>query len=231
MLLLDDLALMPLGAQAAILRVMETGRYRPLGAKEDATATCRTVFATTIAPEELVASGRLLCDLEGRLGQLFVPVPPLSARKEDIMPIAIRGAQSFIDEHGLDATPQFDEAVQEIFLAYAWPGNVRELRDVVERAVVHAGVCRGAVEIRPAHLPGRVRTSKPTGLANRRALTVDLVEATLRQVNGNRSEAARQLGVHRNTIGRYLSPDSVREWGASSRRATAPPGVHSAGDD
>jgi transcriptional regulator with AAA-type ATPase domain len=80
MLLLDDLALMPVVTQAAILRAMETGHYRSLGADKYRTASCRIVFATTVDPRKLVASGRLLSDLEGRLGQFFVPVPPLSVR-------------------------------------------------------------------------------------------------------------------------------------------------------
>jgi DNA-binding NtrC family response regulator len=107
-----------------------------------------------------------------------------------------------MDEHEMNATAHFDEEVQEIFLRYSWPGNVRQLEGVVERAVVHAGVRNGHVEIHASHLPARLREPEPSEAVNRAPLTVELVEATLRQGQGNRSEAARQLGVHRNTIAR-----------------------------
>ncbi len=204
-LLLDDLALMPVAAQAAILRVIETGSYRRLGSEQDERATCRILFASTVPPRELVTSGELLPDLASRLGEFVVPVPPLRARLEDILVIARRCADDLLQEHQVTAEVVFGDEVEHLLRSYDWPGNVRELRGVVERAVVHAGVKEGVALILPAHLPERIRLFDPESAAHARAeLTSALVARALREAGGNKSEAARRLGVHRNTVGRYL---------------------------
>jgi DNA-binding NtrC family response regulator len=203
-LLLDDLVLMPIAAQAAILRVIETGRYRPLGSARDELATCRILFASTVAPHELVASGRLLQDLASRLGEFIVQVPPLRARREDILSIAQEFAASLLREHRVHATVAWDEKVVEILRSYDWPGNVRELRSVVERAVVHAGTTDGVARVTLAHLPERIRRFDPSESTQKAELTANLIQRVVMDAGGNQCEAARRLGVHRNTIGRYL---------------------------
>jgi DNA-binding NtrC family response regulator len=204
-LLLDDLALMPMVVQAAILSVMDTRRYRPLGSQREELATCRFLFASTIAPAELVERDRLLPDLKSRLGEFVVPVPRLRACEEDIMPIALRCGSEFAAEHGIDADVAFDEESKGLLLAYSWPENIRELRAVVERAVAHAGVKDGVVTVGPRHLPDRIRRFEPTSSERDIELSMGLVEYTLDQVDGNKSEAARQLDAHRNTIRGYTS--------------------------
>ena len=202
-LLLDDLALMPVVAQAAILRVMESSRFRPLGARRDEMASCRWVFATTEDPLELVAEGRLLQDLASRLGEFKVRVPALRERSEDVLSLAAHFGGAFLAEHVIEARFVMADEVQRLLVDYSWPGNVRELRAVVERAAAHAGVNQDEVVVRPPHLPERIRSFDPE-VDRRVRLNAELVHRVLDEVQGNRSEAARRLGVHRNTIGRYL---------------------------
>ncbi len=203
-LLLDDAALMPLVAQAAILRVLESGRFRPLGASEDRRATARFIFASTALPAELVRTGRLLPDFESRIGELIIHVPPLCHRREEIPGLVHHVASSFLREHGCEGSVELTYECEELVLRYPWPSNVRELRGVVERAVIHAGLRNGAIMLRPGHLPDRFHEPFDEDNSSSPNLTRSLVESVLGEAAGNQSEAARRLGVHRNTIARYL---------------------------
>jgi DNA-binding NtrC family response regulator len=203
-LLLDDIAFMPMAAQAAILRVIDSSRFRPLGSDEDEASTCRWLFATTVAPEDLVREGRLLRDLESRFGNFIVHVPPLRHRKEDIVPLAHESARRFLREHDRRAAIVLSEGAKDLLLSYDWPRNVRGLKHAIERAVVHAGLERDVITIKPCHLPDHIREYKPSAEVDRPAVTLGLIESTLRHTGGCRSEAARQLNVHRNTIGNRL---------------------------
>jgi DNA-binding NtrC family response regulator len=202
-LLLDDLAIMPRVVQSAVLRVIESRRYRPLGGKRDKAATCRLVLASTEDPRTLAEKGDLLPDLASRLGEFVVRLPPLRARRADIVALARRAGEEMLREHGFRGDLALSDEVRVLLEAYRWPYNVRELKSVMERAVVHAGMSHESVVIRPVHLPERVRNSLSAS-DPKTSLTVELVESVLRRVGGNQSEAARRLGVHRNTIARYV---------------------------
>lgn len=203
-LLLDDVALMPLVAQASILRVLESRRFRPLGAMEDRAASARFIFASTIPLPELVGDGRLLPDLESRVGEFVIDVPPLRARTAEISFLATSVGEAFLAEQGFRGTIELTDECEELLVRYPWPRNVRELRGVIERAVVHAGPSHGVVVIRPGHLPDRFHEPFEDCDSSSAQLTRGLVEGVLNEVAGNQSEAARRLGVHRNTIARYL---------------------------
>lgn len=203
-LLLDDLALMPAAAQAAVLRVIETGCYRRLGDSKDERATCRILFASTLAPSELVSTGRLLPDLASRLGEFVVEVPGLSARREDVLPLALAFGKEMLREHRVHADVELSDRATEILRSFYWPGNVRELKSVVERAVVHAGVRDDVVHIELGHLPRRIRQHDPAKESKQPPLNLELIQRAVEEAGGNQSEAARRLNVHRNTVGRYL---------------------------
>lgn len=202
-LLIDDLALLSTRVQAAVLRVLESGRFRPLGAKRDEVADCRILFASTVRPAALTRSGRLLPDMASRLGELVVDVPPLAGRVADIPSIASGAAHEFLREHGASGEVSFTPAAHRALREYPWPGNVRELKGVVERGVIHAGMHQHRVVVDVVHLPDKIRQPRRVERSGSE-LTLGLVEAAVRRAGGNKSEAARQLGVHRNTILRVL---------------------------
>ena len=204
MLFLDDIAQMPLVAQAALLGVMDQSVFRATGATGEQSVTCRFLFASTDELTMLVSEGRMLRDFAGRVGAFIIRVPGLADRKEDIGQLAQHTAEAFLTEHGLEPRVRFDDAVTHVLLAYDWPGNVRELKAVIERATAHAFVEDGATVIRLAHLPEELTQPSPAQGSTRMRLAADLVRRTVHEVGGNRSEAARRLGVHRNTIGRHL---------------------------
>lgn len=203
-LLLDDIAYMPLPAQAAILRVMEDARFRPLGSDKDEVASCRFIFATTVPPEQLVEEGRLLPDLESRIGHLIVEVPALRHRKEDILPLAKACGELFAKDEGVQATIVLQEHACELLLAYPWPKNVRGLRSAMEYAVLHAGLRPGAIAVEARHLPDCIREHRRSAREEAPDVSLSLIESTLRSTGGCKSEAARQLRLHRNTIGNRL---------------------------
>ncbi len=202
-LLIDDLALMHLAAQASILRVLESRRFRPLGATEDRETSARFIFASTLDLDELVSTGALLPDLRSRLGEFIVDVPSLFERVNDILPLAHKIASDFLTEVRLEASVRFTDGCADALVGYGWPGNVRQLQGVVWRALVHAGLREGEIEVRASHLPDKMLGETEAPTQGSRKLSAELVAAVLAETGGNQSEAARKLDVHRNTIARY----------------------------
>ena len=198
----DDLTYLPLPVQSSLLQVVESRSYLPLGGTKERHVSARELYASTESADSLTRSGKLIPDLSSRLGELVVELPPLRERRGDIMRCAAAVAGSFLEEHTCEAGVQFSEEVRDLLVRYTWPGNLRELRSVTERALLHAGLRPPLITILPAHLPERVRHG---GESNERPnLTADLVRHVLEETGGNQSEAARRLGVHRNTISRYI---------------------------
>ncbi|MDR2128092.1 MAG: sigma-54 dependent transcriptional regulator [Burkholderiaceae bacterium] len=134
--------------QAKLLRVLEAGRFRRVGANADLRTDARIVAATNRNLSERVRDGHFREDLYYRLSAFVIHVPPLRERGEDIAALA----QHFVDRRrqtqGLPTLPLASAALASL-AAYHWPGNVRELRNVIERALIHVGA---ATSIGPGHL-------------------------------------------------------------------------------
>jgi DNA-binding NtrC family response regulator len=206
-LLLDDLAFMPLEVQAAILGVMEARRYNPVGSDSESIATARFLFASTVEVHELSARGSLLPDLKSRLGELVVPVPSLLERDVDVLPLARYLAEDAVVELDKRSIPvEFEPCASGLLSSYAWPENVRELKNVMRRAVLHAGAHQGRIRVRGVHLPARIQLFDPADRPQRTQLNLELIQYAVERMGGNKSEAARQLAVHRNTISNRLRP-------------------------
>ena len=211
---LDEIGELTPSAQAALLRVLETGRFARVGSPREITVDVRVIAATHRDLEALRDAGTFRADLYYRLGVMVIIVPPLRDRAEDIEPLARRFAARVAGR----ARDLSSEAIR-VLAAWSWPGNVRELRNTVERAAVLAGV----EEIRPEHLPSRMVTGASVPPPRAAAATlVDLgppsapsaadlrahlqeVEArTLREAleaaGWNQSEAARRLGMPIRTL-------------------------------
>jgi len=201
-LLLDEVGELPAAVQAKLLRVLEERRLSRVGSTEEVRVDVRFVAATHRDLEAEVRRGAFREDLYFRLSAFVLEVPPLRERPRDLAPLAAAFAQKSAARLGRPApslTPAFVEALRR----YPWPGNVRELRNVIERAVVLAeGSALG-----PEHLPERLggdtpRTSAPPGELPARIDELErqsLVEA-LRATNGNRTHAARHLGISRRAL-------------------------------
>jgi two-component system, NtrC family, response regulator AtoC len=198
-LFLDEVTELPAALQPKLLRALEEGEVRRLGATHPRRFDVRFMAATNRDLEQEVAAGRFREDLYWRLHVLHVHLPPLRERPADIPLLA---------EHFLAGRPTSHDAIAAL-TAYPWPGNVRELRNALERAATLAA----AHEIRITDLPPRIRDSSDPGVlvadASRRQLPLrelerDYILEVLRQTGGNKSRAAEILGLDRKTLYRKL---------------------------
>jgi len=138
-LVLDELGTVPLRMQEQILRVIEYGEFQRVGGTATLTTDVRIVGATNEDLPALARSGRFRADLLDRLAFDVIHVPPLRARREDILTLAYHFAVNVTSELKRPFFPGFSAAAASALLSYSWPGNVRELKNTVERSVYRAG--------------------------------------------------------------------------------------------
>ncbi len=192
-LLLDEVAQLSENVQAALLRVLEDKRIRPLGSEREIPLNLRFLFATNADLKQAVAEGRFRADLYHRINVVNIEMPRLKERKEDIVELAALFMSEFVKSLGMQALELNEEVLLKLS-RYDWPGNVRELRNLIERSVI-----LGAF---PDEFAGSGRVSGAQAIE-----TLELVEqrhimAVLDACGGNRAEAARRLGVARKTVDR-----------------------------
>jgi len=222
-LFLDEIAELPLALQPKLLRALETQRFRRVGGQQERQVDLRIVAATHRDLAGMVAAGEFRADLFYRLNVGQIYVPPLRERPEDIPALVAR----FLCEAAerLDVPPpRITPPALECLERHPWPGNVRELRNAVERAVIVSG----AEEIRPEHLPDEIAETGPgvrpagsDGSPRRLSLSeaeLDHVRRVLDACGGNKSEAARVLGISRTTLREKLRHDPPSRSGEDAAR-------------
>jgi DNA-binding NtrC family response regulator len=202
-LFLDEIAEMPMPLQPKLLRVLEDGKVRRIGGRNEIQVDVRHLAATNKDPEEAIKKGLLREDLYYRLNVLRLHLPPLRERLEDVALLTSRFIDYANRRHGTQVEGLTTDARQALE-SYAWPGNVRELRNVLERGVVLSKTGRIGKEHLPLFLrePG-VRPTEvialPLGTTVADAER-ELILKTLEQTGNNKAEAARWLGVDVKTI-------------------------------
>lgn len=137
-LFLDEVGAIPVEVQEKILRVVEYGVFERVGGSQSIQADVRLVGATNADLAAMAEEGRFKADLLDRLSFEVLFLPPLRARREDILLLAAHFASRMALELGRVDPPEFSDAAAAALEAYAWPGNVRELKNVVERAAYRA---------------------------------------------------------------------------------------------
>jgi transcriptional regulator with GAF, ATPase, and Fis domain len=202
-LFLDEIAEMPLALQAKLLRVLQEGEIRPLGATQTKKVNVRIVAATNRNLENEVKAGRFREDLYYRLKVFPLKVPPLRERREDIPALAAFFLERYSKEMG-KAVAGFAQEALLALASYGWPGNVRELQNEVQRLVlqVDAGAYVTPELLSPAVRGASVALVKSTGSAGTLKERVDQVERVivlevLKEHDNNKSSAARALGITR----------------------------------
>ena len=199
-LLLDEVGELAAAAQAKLLRVLQEGEVRPVGEERPRTVDVRVVAATHRDLEEEVRAGRFREDLFYRLNVVTLRIPPLRERPEDVPVLARHFLDRFARSFGVEPL-HVPEALFDRLAAHAWPGNVRELENALE-ALVALSPAEG---LDLALLPGSggpaAAEGAPLPLRERvQAYERGLVVEALRAAHGNRSEAARRLGISRVTL-------------------------------
>jgi NtrC-family two-component system response regulator AlgB len=198
-LLLDEIGDLPLALQPKLLRLIQDKVYERVGEPVARTADVRIVAATNRDLEAEVRAGRFREDLFYRLNVIEITLPPLRARRRDVLPLARHFLGFFAQRAGKSAagfTPEAEAALA----AYPWPGNVRELRNAVERGVILATDSAVGLE----HLPGQLTAAAATRVELGGPVTLDDLEAEhIRRVVASApslDEAARILGIDPSTL-------------------------------
>ncbi|HKJ71916.1 MAG TPA: sigma-54 dependent transcriptional regulator [Gammaproteobacteria bacterium] len=204
-LFLDEVGELDAAVQTKLLRFLEAGTYQRVGEAAERRADVRVVAATNRDLGAEVAAGRFREDLFYRLYVVPVELPPLRQRPGDVRRLAGRFLADLAAEHGV-AAPAFAEDALARLAAYPWPGNVRELRNLCRRLVI----LLPGTTIAASNLPGEVAGggAAPSGpgltLPERGVrldeLEADFIRQALARTGGNRSRAARLLGVTRDTL-------------------------------
>ncbi|MGV3619627.1 MAG: sigma-54-dependent transcriptional regulator [Archangium sp.] len=216
-LLLDEIGDMPLGLQPKLLRVLQERKVRPLGARAEHSIDVRIIAATNRDLESRIEKGEFREDLFFRINVVHVPLPPLRERSADILPLAQRFLKEFANRAGKTVKGLSAPAAARL-LAWDWPGNVRELSNVMERAVALTRYDEIGVD----DLPEKLLKDRPTNVvveANDPSELVTLEELEKRYIlrvleaqHGNKTAAARTLGIERKTLYRKLEL-----WGVSAK--------------
>jgi len=196
---LDEIGEVPLPLQAALLRIINDGVFRRVGAATDLRTEARVLAATSGDLEAQIAAGRFREDLFYRLNVMEIHVPPLRERREDILPLATHFIGLFSRQK-----PRFSATVTTALTRYHWPGNVRELRNAMERAAL---LSRGEIVL-PEHVPARVLAATKEALPAAGEGDVHRLEEiereailkALRKNNYNRTETAKELAISRRAL-------------------------------
>ncbi|MDF3051947.1 MAG: nitrogenase (molybdenum-iron)-specific transcriptional regulator NifA [Geminicoccaceae bacterium] len=201
-LFLDEIGELDRGIQVKLLRVLQEREFERVGGTDPVRVDVRVIAATNRDLEKGLTEGSFREDLYYRLNVFPIFIPPLRARRPDILPLADHFAQKYASQHGKTikriSTPAIDQLA-----CYHWPGNVRELENTIERAVLMAD---GEV-IHGHHLPPTLQTAEATGTVVSASLggavasfERSLIEDALKTTRGNRSKAARLLSTTERVI-------------------------------
>ena len=161
---LDEVGELPLGTQARLLRVLETGEFMKVGSSDVQRCDIRVVAATNVQLDEAVRSGKFRQDLYYRLNTVTIELPPLRDRGEDISLLFRKFASDFADKYHMPPIRLTDDAKQ-ILNNYSWPGNVRELRNLVERISVIAEDRNITAEMLQQQLPTHALVRHPVPIS------------------------------------------------------------------
>ena len=201
---LDEVAEMAPTTQAKILRVLQEREFEPIGSSQTIKVDTRVIAATNKNLEEEIKAGRFREDLYYRLNVVSLEVPPARERREDISLLADFFLKRYA-KRNKRIIKGFTPRAMDLLMRYEWPGNVRELENIVERAVIMA---RGEM-ITPAEFPDILQQLDPdvkatyVDLSTGRTLKdveKDMIIRTLEETNGNRTHAAKILGISRRTL-------------------------------
>jgi len=218
-LFLDEIGDMPPQTQVRLLRVLQEGEVRPVGATASHTVDVRVIAATNVDFKRAMRDGKFREDLYYRLSPLRIDLPALRDRLEDIPVIARR----LLERHGRRTGREgvsFSEGAMEALMAYPWPGNVRELSNAIEFALTLTAGDIIAAEQLPSYVPApREGAARPRGpgagvnldVSYSQARTDVLrdfdrayLEELMRATQGNLSAAARRSGIDRSNLRRML---------------------------
>lgn len=226
MLFLDEINSMPISLQSKLLRVLQEGKVRRVGDLKEQEVNVRLVTAANVKPTELVDEGKMRADLFYRLNVLYIEVPPLRKRKEDI-PLLV---SEFIKEFNSvfnKSVAGIEEDAMTFFFDYDWPGNVRELRNMIERGMNLTGHEKLRLEDVKPHsvlsMPVGSHSSKQSDgervilKKEVEALETRLIKDAIEEANGNVSSAARALDLPQQTLDKKVKKYGLQNFAVKTK--------------
>jgi two-component system response regulator AtoC len=222
-LLLDEIGTMSLPLQAKLLRFLETQTFKRVGGLKDIEVDIRVIAATNQDIEFATREEKFRHDLYYRLNVCPIYIPPLRERKPDILPLA----DFFVRQENIRFRKNirgFDKEAKKLFLDYDWPGNVRELKNAIERAMIfEQGTHITAKHLpfhsdnRPSSYPAHPKKQVLGGTMTLADAEKDLLIGALNKAHGNKSKAAKALGITRDAI-RY----KIKKWNIGPKDLNLP---------
>lgn len=207
---LDEIGDISSSVQVKLLRVLQEKTYEPIGGVAPVKADVRIITATNKKLDELVKEGKFRDDLFYRINVMRLELPPLRDRKEDIPLLVEHFISKFNRLHNKNICCVTNE-VTAALLAYDYPGNVRELENIVEHCFV---LCEGEI-IETKHLPSSVSPSLKTEFppttvpATIKQMEIMLIKQALKRNKGNKTAAAKQLGINKSTLFRKMKSFNI----------------------
>lgn len=203
---LDELGEMSPALQAKLLRVLQDGTFIPVGATQERKVNVRVVAATHRNLAEMIKQGKFREDLFYRLNVVKVNLPPLRERKEDL-PLLIEHYLNTLCEKNKITRKQLSSEALQALLEYSWPGNVRQLANELERVIIMSGKTQEIVlDILSPEIKSGLKVASEFATAEgnlKEALNAverEMILSALKKTKGNRSEAARVLGISRSNL-------------------------------
>ncbi|MBI5418563.1 MAG: sigma 54-interacting transcriptional regulator [Deltaproteobacteria bacterium] len=203
--LLDEIHQLSPRIQSKLLRVLQEKEFTPVGAVEAEKADFRLIAATNQDLSALVQEGKFRGDLYFRINRVPIYIPPLRERKEDILPLIRHFNRTVARQYGREEKEISRDAL-DVLLSYHWPGNVRELANVLEQAFWTSRADRVERGDLPAYvdperrIPSLSWTGGETLSRFLERMERETIRTVLREERGNRSSAARRLGIHRTLL-------------------------------
>ena len=215
-LFLDEIGDVPAVTQVKLLRVLQEREFERLGGTRTIKVDVRLIAATNRDLREALEQGTFREDLYYRLNVVPIDIAPLRQRKEDIPDLVNLFISRFAGDSGKPVESITPEAMQ-ILVNYHWPGNVRELQNIIERA---CALAKGTVlkvddihlDVRPARITNGASNFLPEGMTLEQ-WEDEMIRESLRRANGNKSQAARLLGLSRNALRYRLSKIGISDEG------------------
>lgn len=204
---LDELGEMSPALQVKLLRVLQDGTFMPVGGTKQVRVDVRVVAATNRNVEEMVKAGTFREDLYYRLNVVNLRLPPLRERKGDV-PLLVEFFLKKVAEKSGRSPKEISSDAMAALESFGWPGNIRQLENEMQRAYVMAGrdsvisrACLSPAVVASEVVDGEVSFSQEGKLKDvLESVERDMIVATLKRCDGNKSEAARQLGISRSNL-------------------------------
>jgi DNA-binding NtrC family response regulator len=199
-LFLDEISEMPIDTQSKLLRVLQDQEVRPVGGKSSYKTNCRLIAATNRNPEDAIKDGKLREDLYYRISAISVNLPPLRDRRDDIMPLANAFLKRFASQANRPIRG-FTQAAIDRLTGFDWPGNVRQLQNEIQRAVLLSeGDMVDASDLSVTRARPEGLESQDTNFTLLEGVERNAIIQMLKETNGNKLEAAKRLGIGRQTL-------------------------------